>query len=130
KPRYLLANAYRASQRENEALLIYRQVAELLPKDPQPLFGAGTILLAQGRQLEARKAFEKSVEISADYLPAMQGLVNLDLADKRYAGALDRVQKQIEKNAKLAQLWGLRGKIHLAQHDFARAEADLLKAID
>ena len=40
------------------------------------------------------------------------------------------VEKQIDKNPKLAQVWGLRGKIYLAQQDFTHAEADLLKAID
>jgi tetratricopeptide (TPR) repeat protein len=56
--------------------------------------------------------------------------VSLDLADKQYAAALDRVQKQIEKKATLAPLWALRGKIYFAQQDVAHAEADLLKAIE
>ena len=40
------------------------------------------------------------------------------------------MQKLIDKNPKLAQAWGLRGKIYLAQRDFAHAEPDLLKAIE
>ena len=40
------------------------------------------------------------------------------------------MQKLIDKDPKLAQLWGLRGKIYLAQSDFTHAEADLLKAIE
>ena len=127
---YLLAAAYRAVQKENEALAVLRQMAELFPKNPQPPFGAGSILLAQGQRAEARKEFERSVEISPDYLPATEALVNLDLSEKQYAAAMDRVQKQIEKNATLAQLWGLRAKIYLAQQDFTHAEADLLKAIE
>ena len=43
---------------------------------------------------------------------------------------MDRVQKLIDKDPKLAQPWALRGKIYLAQRDFTHAEADLLKAID
>ena len=43
---------------------------------------------------------------------------------------MDRVQKLIDKDPKLAQPWGLRAKIYLAQRDFTHAEADLLKAID
>ena len=33
---YLLAAAYTAQQRGNEAIQIYRRLAEMLPKDPQP----------------------------------------------------------------------------------------------
>ena len=67
---YLLASAYLAQQKRDEALAVYRQMTELFPKDPQPPFLVGNILLAEGQQAEARNAFEKSVEISPDYLPA------------------------------------------------------------
>ena len=43
---------------------------------------------------------------------------------------MDRVQKLIDKQPKLAQAWAMRGKIYLAQNDFAHAEPDLNKAIE
>jgi tetratricopeptide (TPR) repeat protein len=128
--RYLLASAYLAQQKNDQALAVYRQMAEYFPKDPQPSFLMGSVLLAQGQQDEARKAFEKANEISPDYLPAVERLVDLDLAAKQYAPAMDRVQKLIDKEPNLAQPWGIRGKIYLAQRDFAHAESDLLKAIE
>ena len=70
---YLLASAYLAQQKRNEALAVYRQMTELFPKDPQPPFFVGNILLAQGQPAEARKAFERAVEISPDYLPPKKG---------------------------------------------------------
>src|SRR5262249_4924099 len=127
---YLLASAYLAQQKSEQALAVYRQMTELFPQDPQPSFLAGSILLAQGQQQEARKAFEKSAEISPDYLPAIERLVDLDIAAKQYAPAMDRVQKLTDKDPKRAQPWALRGKIYLAQQDFMHAEPDLLKAID
>jgi len=127
---YLLASAYLAQQKRDEALAVYRQMIELFPKDPQPSFLTGTILLGQGQQQQARKAFEKSAEISPDYLPAIERLVDLDIAAKQYASAIGQVQKLIDKDPKLAQPWALRGKIYLAQRDFTHAESDLLKAID
>jgi len=127
---YLLASAYLAQQKKDEALAVYSQMTELFPKDPQPSFLAGNILLGQGRQQAARQAFEKSAEISPDYLPAIERLVELDIAAKQYAPAMDRVQKLIDKDPKLAQPWALKGKIYLAQRDFTHAESDLLKAID
>ena len=57
---FLLAAAYRAEQKGNEAVAVLRQMAELFPKNPRPLFGAGSILLAQGQPAEARKEFEKA----------------------------------------------------------------------
>jgi tetratricopeptide (TPR) repeat protein len=127
---YLLASAYLAQQKGDQALAVYRRMAELFPNDPRPSFLVGSVLLAQGKQADARKAFEKSNEISPDYLPAVERLVDLDLADKQYAAAIDRVQMVIDKDPKLAQPWALRAKIYLAQRDFAHAEPDLLKAID
>src|SRR5262245_1365580 len=127
----LLAAAYLAQQKRDEALVVYRQMTELFPNDPQPSFLMGNILLGQGHQQDARQAFEKSVEISPDYLPAIERLVDLDIAAKQYALALARVQKLIDKDPpKQAQPWALRGKIYAAQGDFTHAEQDLLKAID
>ena len=127
---YLLATAYLLQQKRDEALAVYRQMTELFPKDPQPRLIAGSLLLEQGKPQEARSAFEKAVEISPDYLPATEKLVDMDIAAKQYAAALDRVQKFIDKDPKLAQPWALRGKIYLAQGDFTHAESDLSKAID
>src|SRR5262249_48006807 len=53
-----------------------------------------------------------------------------DLAEMQYASALDRVQKQIDRDPKQAMPWAVRGKIYLAQRDFDHAESDLLKAIE
>ena len=127
---YLLASAYLAQQKRDEALAVYRQMTELFPKEPEPSFLMGNILLGQGHQQDACQAFEKSAEISPTYLPAIERLVDLDIAAKQYAPAMDRVQKVIDKDPKLAQPLGLRAKIYLAQRDFTHAEADLLKAID
>jgi tetratricopeptide (TPR) repeat protein len=127
---YLLATAYLAQQKSDQALAVYRKMTELFPNDPRPSFLIGSVLLGQGKQADARKAFEKSNEISPDYLPAVERLVDLDIADKQYAAAMDRVQKLIDKDPKLAQPWDLRAKVYLAQQDFAHAEPDLLKAIE
>jgi len=127
---YLLATAYLAQQKSDQALAVYRKMTELFPNDPRPSFLVGSMLLAQGKQADAREAFEKSNQISPDYMPAVERLVDLDIADKQYAPAMDRVQKLIDKDPKLAQPWAVRGKIHLAQRDFAHAEPDLSKAIE
>src|SRR5205823_10865701 len=100
------------------------------PQDPQPPFLIGNILLARRQPAEARNAFENAVEISPDYLPATERLVDLDIAQQQYRAAMASVQKLLDKNPKAAQLWALRGKIYLAQRDFTHAEPDLSKAIE
>jgi tetratricopeptide (TPR) repeat protein len=132
---YLLATAYLAQQKRDEALAVYRRMTELFPNDPQPSFFIGNILLAERQLAEARNAFEKAVEISPDYLPATERLVDLDIAQQQYPAAMARVQKLLDKDPtaqdpKNAQLWALRGKIYLAQRDFAHAEPDLSKAVE
>jgi len=90
----------------------------------------GIILLVQKRPADARKALEKSLEIAPDYMPAIERLVDLDVAEKQYEAALDRVRNLIDANPNAAELLALRAKIHVAQPDLARAEADLLQAIE
>jgi tetratricopeptide (TPR) repeat protein len=127
---YLLGTAYLAQQNRDQALAVYRQMSELFQQDPQPPYLSGTILLAQGRQAEAREAFEKSVGISPNHLSAIERLVDLDIAERKYVAAMDRIQRQIDRDPKLAQPWAIRGKIYFAQRDFGRAEGDLLKSTE
>ena len=127
---YLLASAYVAEQNMAGALAIYRHMTELFPKDPQPQFLMGLILLGQRQPADARKAFEKSAAISPDFLPATEKLVDLDITDHQLATAMARIQKQIDKNANSAQALAIRGKVFVAQKDFAHAEADLTRSIE
>jgi putative PEP-CTERM system TPR-repeat lipoprotein len=127
---YLLGSAYLAQPNREQALAVYRQMTELFPKDPQPYFLLGGMLLAQGKSQEARKALENSVEIAPDNLQLVERLLDLDIAEKHYAAAMDRAQTQIQKNTTLAQPYAFRAKVYLAQQDVPRAEADLLKAIE
>src|SRR5262249_36576017 len=55
---YLLATAYLAQQKSDQALAVYRHMTELFPNDPRPSFLIGSVLLGQGKQVDARKAFE------------------------------------------------------------------------
>ena len=127
---YLLGTAYLAQQKTDDALAVYRQMTELFPTDPQPPYLVGVMLLAQGSSRTPAKRWRDQSRFRPDYLPPIEKLIDLDLADKQYASALTRVDKQIENNPKLAQAWGLRGKIYFAQRDFTHAEPDLLKAVE
>ena len=97
---YLLASAYIAQRKTDQALAVYRQMAELFPQDPKPSLEAGKILATLQRAPEAREAFEKSVSIAPDFVPAVEALVDSDLAGKQFGPALARVQPLIDKRSK------------------------------
>ena len=126
----MLASAYQAQGQGDQALATYRRMAEVFPQDPQPLMSIGRMLQERRDLAGARAALEKSVSISSGYLPAIERLVDLDITEQKFAAAISRIQEQVDRDPKVALAWAVRAKIYLAQRDFARAEPDLLKAID
>ena len=56
--------------------------------------------------------------------------MDLDIGEKQYAIALERIQRIINENSSLALPWAIRAKIQFAQRDVTQAELDLLKAIE
>jgi tetratricopeptide (TPR) repeat protein len=127
---FLLADAYRAQGSIDSALEIYRAVEKLAPKDPDAPFFMGLTLLQEKQRDEARAAFGKALETAPDYIPAVEQLVLLDLANKQYDAALQRVQPVLDRNPKSAEALVVQAKIFVAQRDLKRAEAALLKAIE
>jgi tetratricopeptide (TPR) repeat protein len=126
----LLAAAYRSVDDSDHALAVYNQIAQLFPRDPQTPWLMGLLFAQHNRRDEARHAFNHALEVAPDYLPAVEQLVNLDLAEKQYPAALQRVQSRLEKNPGLAGLHLLLARIFLAQNDTKQAEASLLKVIE
>jgi tetratricopeptide (TPR) repeat protein len=126
----LLADAYRSVGDFDDALAVYRQLEQLFLRDPQIPWLMGLLFAQDERKAEARQALSKALELAPDYLPALEQLVNLDLAEKQYSTALQRVQPQLEKHPSLPELTLLLAKIFLAQKDMKQAEAALLKAIE
>lgn len=125
----LLANAYRAQDNPDVAVRIYRQLEGSYPQSPQIPLLLGITLLQQKQNAGARAEFEKSLQLQPDYLPALEQLVNLDLAEKQYSAALQRVQQIVAKNPNQAVLQLLLGKTFAAEGATNQAEAALSKAI-
>ena len=111
----LLASAYLAQKNPADALGIYARMMKLFPKNPQVPLLMGMVLVQQKKLADARQAFEKSIDLAPDFLPALEQIINLDLAAKQYATALGRAQKQIEKDPKAALPHLLLAEVHLAQ---------------
>ena len=128
--RLLLADAYRAQGRPDSAVQIYRELEKAYPQNPQVPLLLGTAFLQQKKNTEARMEFDHALELAPDYLPALEQAVNLDLMEKQYAAAQQRVQKQAGQNPKAAALQLLLAKVLVARGDTNQAESALLKAIE
>jgi tetratricopeptide (TPR) repeat protein len=126
----LLAKAYQALGRLEDALATLRQSAAAAPQSPEPPYLVGSILFQQNRIGEARTCFEESVRLAEDYWPAQEKLVDVDLLEKRSAAAMERTERMLQKYPKAAAPRLFRAKIRLSSGDTDGAEADLLTAID
>jgi tetratricopeptide (TPR) repeat protein len=130
KAQYLLATAYSAQRLHADAATVYQHMIETFPKDPEPSLFLARIMLQNQQTAEARKVLQQSLDISPTYLPAVELLVDLDIIEKQYAAALQRVQPFVEGDPKAAQPLAIRGKIYGSQGDWPRAEADLAKSVE
>jgi tetratricopeptide (TPR) repeat protein len=124
----LLADAYRQRGRINEALAIYLALEKTEPKNPHPALLAGAAYVQLGDAAKARQAFERALIIAPDNLPALEQLVNLDLAGKNYPAALQRIQTRQQVVPDSVELMLLVAKVQLAQGDRAAVEKTVLKA--
>jgi len=126
----LLADAYLLRKDSDQALTVYRQMEKFFPQDPQPPFLIGMLFARRNQSRDAQMAFEESLRIAPAYLPALEQLAGLYVAENRVAEAIKRVQAEIEKHPSNAGLWCLEAKIDMDAQDFPRAEKALLKAKD
>ncbi|HZM04410.1 MAG TPA: tetratricopeptide repeat protein [Candidatus Saccharimonadales bacterium] len=127
--RFLLATAYLAQQRPEDALIVYHDMMGSFPKNPQIPLLMGIVYTQQKQPAPARKSFEKAIELAPDYLPAVERLVGLDLAEKRYAPAMELAKHQIELMPKAAEPLLLQAEVYLRQGQTNQCETVLLKAI-
>lgn len=126
----LLAAAYQAANEDDAALKVYQRLAQLYPANPQIPLRTGALLRHMNRNSQARDSYESALKIDPNYLPALEELVNLDLADKQFAVARERVQSQIAKRPETAALYLLLGRVCFADRDFTGAERALLKSLE
>ncbi len=126
----MLAEAYRAKGDAEDALQVYGQLRQSFPNDPQVPLLMGFALVEQRKEAAARQAFEDALKLSPDYIPALEQLVNLDLAENQYSRAMERVRKQLAKSPEVAETHLLLAEIYEKQRNTNQAQAELTKAIE
>ncbi len=128
--RLLLADAYRIQGNLDSAVQIYRDLEKAYPTNAQLPLLLGIALRQQKNDAGARAEFDQALKLAPDYLPALEQAVNLDLAEKQYAAAQQRVQQQIGQNPKSAALQMILANVQVARGDTNQAETTLQKAIE
>ena len=126
----LLADAYRLQNRTRDALAIYEPLQKAQPQNPQLPLLAGSAYQQLGDSAHARQAFNRALALAPDNRPALEQLLNLDLAETNYAGALQRVNAELAKAPKESVLYLLQAKIFMEEKHPEQTEAALLKAIE
>jgi tetratricopeptide (TPR) repeat protein len=126
----LLAEAYRSLGQLDDSAAVVREQIKRSPQSSQSYLLLGLILRQQNKSEEARKTFEKALELAPDSLPTINELVELDISNKNFHGAMLRVQDQLQKTPKSASVHFMEAKIYAAQRQWDRTEAALLTTLD
>jgi tetratricopeptide (TPR) repeat protein len=126
----LLADAYQALGRPDDAAGIIRQQIKNAPQNPQAYLMLGLILVRQNKTEEARQAFEKAVELDKNNALAIDQLVTLDLTSKAFPAARQRVERLLQQNPQSATAYFMEGKIELTEGKREAGEASLKKALE
>ena len=86
RPGLILTSYYLHRRRFDEAIEVARSVAERAPDNPLPQNLMAAAYLGKGDRKEARKRFNRAIELNPNYVPAIFNLGRLDTSE----GRLDR----------------------------------------
>src|SRR5207248_8920755 len=111
--RMLLADAYQALGRSEDAASLIREQIKQTPQDSQSYLVLGVILKRQKKNDEARKAFEKSLELNPQNVVAIDQLTDLDLAAKAFSAIHQRANALLQKDPKSAPAYYIHGRSYV-----------------
>ena len=126
----VLAAAYGSRDRLDDAIAVLENQAKLAPNDPQLQIALGLSYTQAKRYGKARQAFEKAAELAPGNLWPVDQLVDLDLLDKRFDAARQRIRLQFEKTPDSPAAHYFEGKILAAEGKWEPAQVELRKAIE
>jgi tetratricopeptide (TPR) repeat protein len=125
-----LGDALRGQSNFDRALTVYQGLQNAYPTNSEILLRMGETYLKQQDYSEARRAFNRMLELEPDNTNATEYLVRLDLREKQFPAAMQRALLYAEKNPKLAEPQLLLAEAYHVQGDNQKTEDALLKAIE
>ena len=130
QPRLVLAAAYQASGQAEPAVALLQEQLHAWPSDLRAHLLLATIFRQQNKLAQARSELEAALQISPDQIPIFAQVIDLDLAEKNFPTALQRLRDRIHAQPGSAELRYLEGKVLFAQREMGAAEAALKKALE
>jgi tetratricopeptide (TPR) repeat protein len=124
-----LAAAYGSLDRFDDALAVLQNQAKLAPNDPQLQIVLGLNYRQAKKNNEARQAFEKAAQLMPNTLLPFDQLIELDLSDKHFDAARQRVRSQFQNTPNLPAAHYLEGKILAAEGKWDASETELQRAL-
>jgi tetratricopeptide (TPR) repeat protein len=125
----MLATAYGSRDRFDDAVAVLENEAKLGPNDAQLQMALGLTYAQAKRNDEARHAFEKTAQLAPDNLLPVDRLVDLDLLEKQFDVARQRIRRQFEKTPNSPAAHYFEGKILAAEGKWDAAQAELHKTL-
>lgn len=125
----VLAGAYGSLDRFDDAAVVLQEQAKLAPEDPQPQIALGMTYRQAKHNNEARQAFEKAAQLIPTNLFPFDQLIELDLQDKNFDAARQRIQRQFQKDPNVPAAHYFNGKVLAAEGKWDAAEAELQKTL-
>ena len=125
----VLARAYGLLDRFDDAAVVLEEQAKLAPNDPQLPMMLGLIYRQTKRNDEARQAFEKAAQLMPNNLFPIDQLIELDLLDKHFDAARQRIRSQFQKTPDAPAAHFFEGKILTGEKKWDSAEAELQKTL-
>ncbi len=107
----------------------FRNVVQILPRDPEARVMAGRAAEALGRPQEAAGYFQSAIDLAPDYVPARLQLGRLFVFSQAPQRALDIVSPALTKHPQDADLLVVRGGARMQLKDTAGALADAEEAV-
>lgn len=129
KPDYIqatnnLGGAYFKLKKWDLAIESFEQVASnlLYPTPEIPISNQGWVYFQQKRYKEARRHFDKALEIRPDFLNAVHGIASIYLETRSISKAYTYIQKALDKNPGAAILHADLAKAYEALLEYKKAK--------
>ncbi len=126
----LLAEAYNRQGNNEAAVAIYKKLENAQPENPQLDYLSGLSYL-QGQNFSgARSAFEAALSTNPLHLQSVEQLTALDLGERNFDNALERIDQTIAASPDTSVLYTIRAQVLQSKGDIEAAVESFEKSIE
>ncbi len=123
------AMASARAKRTDEAIGLFARIVADDPKDFVALTELGTLYFGAARNSEAEAAYDRAVELKADFMPALMNLGKLCVSEKKFDKAAATFFKAVTADPKSADAFHYLGETYLQMKQGNKAVIALNEAL-